>query len=564
MKYKYGESGCALRIVSVTALVILFLISTSSAALIQECADRNYIINSSSHIVEGTVEKVESKWDEGKDFIYTYNNFSIEKYVKGVPIPGNKVQIMTYGGVIGEVVQLVEDQPVFREGKKVRLYLQEENGEFSLACAVIGVEDISTDYIEGVSPDEKWNKTYGATIGWTYSVQPTMDEGYIIAGFTKSDGYGVIDGWIIKTDTEGNEIWNKKFGLARNDVATFVQQTRDSGYIISGYGEKIGAGGAWLIKTDAQGNELWNKIFVGERAEPIQETSYYYSFLITMGDRAEYVQQTSDGGYIVAGTLLIKTDANGNQQWNKTLGESSEYFSVRQTSDGGYVLAGKKYSNLTYDDAWLIKIDANGNEQWNRTFSGVDEDRANSVEQTNDGGYILAGSTDGDVWIIKTDVNGKEMWNKTFGWMYSYDYARSVLQTPDDGYILAATTKSVFNEDAWLIKTNASGNLQWSKIIGGEKSDSADFILLTSDGGYVLAGSTASYGAGSVNAWLIKVGGEALEPTKTPTAIPTRIPTVVPTVVPTVIPVEKAPGFEVFTATTTLLLVITIRRNRRK
>jgi len=542
---------CSLRIVVVTALVILFLISNSSAALIPECGDGNYIINSSSHIVEGTVEKVESKWDEGNTSIYTYNIISIEKYVKGVPIPGNKVQIRTYGGVIGELVQQIEDQTVFREGKKVRLYLQEENGDFSLVCAGAGVEDILTDYITGVSPDEKWNKTYGTTFGWAYSVQPTMDGVYILAGFKKSDGYSVMDAWIIKTDATGNEMWNKTYGLERNNVATFVQQTRDSGYIISGYGEKIGA---WIIKTDKDGNQLWIKTFVGDRAEPLQEILSYYSYGITMGDRAESVQQTLDGGYIAAGTLLIKTDANGNQQWNKTLGALSEYYSVRQISDGGYVLVGKKFSDLTYYDAWLIKLDTNGNEQWNRTFGGIQTDMANSVEQTSDGGYILAGSTDGDAWIIKTDMNGKEMWNKTFGGTYSYDYASSVLQAPDDGYILAATTKSGFNEDAWLIKTNEIGNLQWSKIIGGTEDDSADSILLTHDGGYLLAGSTASYGAGSVNAWLIKVGGEAVEATKIPTAIPTRIQTVIPT--------EKAPGFGAFMAIT-MFLVITIASRRR-
>jgi hypothetical protein len=214
-----------------------------------------------------------------------------------------------------------------------------------------------------------------------------------------------------------------------------------------------------------------------------------------------------------------------------------------QTSDGGYVLAGF-IMNGTYPDAWLIKTDASGNEQWNSTFGGISTDITNSVEQTNDGGYILAGSTasygagQDDAWLIRTDAKGNEMWNKTFGGMF-YDYARSVHQTQDDGYILAGSTKSYGAiEDAWLIKTNASGNMQWSKIIGGAKGDSAYSLQLTQDSGYILAGYTASYGAGSVNAWLIKVGGDAVEPT-------------------------EIPGFEVALAITILLAVYTAGRKRK-
>ncbi len=520
--------------------------------------------------------------------------------------------------------------------------MQEKNGEFSVICAEFGVEEIFTDIITGISPDERWNKTFGGLFGSASSVQQTTDGGYILAGSTKSYEAGEMNALLIKTDTAGNEMWNKTFGgtylfswdqipgndngklikflsqkfgidwlktakIERNDdgktiivsnyedenknislrlndeknnvtiiigdvktdefivkmengqlniyrvtsndvatlvqqtpaayyefpgavtdyIASFVQQTKDGGYIIAGNGRSgYRDSDAWLIKTDAQGNERWNKTFKGVR-----------SF--------SSVQQTSDGGYIVAGIMLIKTDANGNQQWNRAFRNLSEYFySVRQTSDGGYVLVGFTFSNVTSGDALLIKIDASGNEQWNSTFGGIRDDSANSVEQTNDGGYILAGSTtsygagQNDAWLIKTDAKGNEMWNKTFGGM-SYDYASSVQQTPDDGYILAGSTKSygaIF--DAWLIKTNASGNMQWSKIIGGAKSDSANSVQPTRDGGYILAGSTASYGAGSVNAWLIKVGGEAVEPT-------------------------KIPGFEAALAITILLAVYTAGRKRK-
>lgn len=546
VKNKSCKRGYGLRTVGVTVLTILLLISNAAAALSQECGDRDFIINTSSHIVEGTVEKVESKWSEGNTSIYTYTNISIEKYVKGVPISGNNVQIRTYGGVIGDVVQWGEDEPVFREGKKVRVYLQEINGEFSVVCAEFGVEEIFTDDITGVSPDERWNKTFGGLfMDSASSVQQTTDGGYILAGSTQSYGAGEIDAWLVKTDATGNEMWNKTFGGTSNDFASFVQQTKDCGYIIAG--ETWSSGGiigAWLIKTDAEGNERWNKTFGGRV------------------DSANSVQQTSDGGYIIAGTLLIKTDANGSQQWSKTLDERTLGSNVKQTSDGGYVLVGIKFSNNskpepdgTYriqEDAWLIKIDASGNEEWNSTLGGIHDDSANSVAQTNDEGYSLAGSTSSygagqnDAWLIKTDAKGNEMWNKTFGGMF-YDYAFSVQQTPDEGYILAGSTKSygaIF--DAWLIKTNVSGNMQWSKIIGGAKSDEARSVLPTHDGGYILAGSTSSYGAGLGDAWLIKVGGEAVEPTKTPRVIPT----------------EKVSGFEDVLAIIALSTVFVFVRKR--
>ena len=110
--------------------------------MVAECGDRNYITNIADYIIEGTVIKVESKWDESKTSIYTYTDLSIDKYVKGVPLTENKLQIVTPGGTVGDISQWVEDQPIFHEGKKVRLYLQEKNNEFSIVCAQFGVEDI--------------------------------------------------------------------------------------------------------------------------------------------------------------------------------------------------------------------------------------------------------------------------------------------------------------------------------------------------------------------------------------------------------------------------------------
>jgi len=111
-----------------------------------ECRDRNYISNIADYIIEGTVVKVESKWDEDQTSIFTYSNLSIEKYVKGTPLGNSELQIVTPGGTVGDISQWVEDQPVLHEGKRVRIYLQENNGEFSIVCAQFGVEEIQPGF----------------------------------------------------------------------------------------------------------------------------------------------------------------------------------------------------------------------------------------------------------------------------------------------------------------------------------------------------------------------------------------------------------------------------------
>jgi ribosomal protein S11 len=344
-------------------------------------------------------------------------------------------------------------------------------------------------------------KTYGGTnYDKAYSVQQTYDGGYIVAGYTYSFGAGWSDFFLIKTDANGNIIWAKTYGGIYGDRAYSVQQTSDGGYIV------VGAGDAFLVKTDANGNIIWAKTYGG-----------------IYGDYAYSVQQTSDGGYIVAGgtyyigagsydIFLIKTDANGNIIWAKTYGGTSwDYaFSVQQTSDGGYILAGVTYSFGTSYDIFLIKTDANGNIIWAKTYGGTSYDGAYSVQQTSDGGYIVAGWTYSfggayDIFLIKTDANGNIIWAKTYGGTY-WDSAYSVQQTSDGGYIVAGTTLS-FGAGSWdifLIKTDANGNVIWAKTYGGTSDDHAFSVQQTSDGGYIVAGVTYSFGAGSADILLIK------------------------------------------------------------
>jgi hypothetical protein len=331
-----------------------------------------------------------------------------------------------------------------------------------------------------------WTRTYGGS-GNDYgcSVQQTSDGGYIITGYTASFGAGGSDVWLIKTDALGDTTWTKTFGGGGDDRGYSVQQTTDGGYVVSG--SKLDS--VYLIKTDSTGNTLWTKTYKG-----------------SFEDCGFSVKQTTDGGYIIAGhrgLWLIKTDSVGDTLWTKKSWDLSCGCSVQKTIDNGYIVAGFKeaFPIAQTSHIVVIKTDTLGDIQWRRTFGKLGYyNEGRSVQQTSDGGYIVAGyadeqgSCDGKTCLLKISASGDSLW------MIKYEsrIGLSVQRTTDGGYIIGCF------KNPWLIKTNDWGDTLWTKSFEGYNEVAAESVHETSDGGYIITGGTDG------EVWLIKTAPDPL------------------------------------------------------
>jgi hypothetical protein len=351
-----------------------------------------------------------------------------------------------------------------------------------------------------------WTRSYGGPgddQGLGNNVQ-TNDGGYTLSGQTSSFGAGGIDAWLAKTDPLGNTEWNITWGGPKDDYFADMIKIKDGTFVLTGYTNSFGAGSydGFLMKVNASGAILWNQTYGGPDS-----------------DQAISIFQTSDGGYVLSGITnssgagnndfwLVKTDASGNKQWNMTYGGTgadAAQFAV-QVSDGGYAVAGRTASfGAGGNDFWLIKTDATGNMLWNKTYGGPGTEQANDMIQTNDGGYALIGPTTSfaiggqDAWMVKTDANGNMQWNKTYGGIGN-EYAIYLIQTSEGGYAFCGGTMSfgAGGVDLWLVKTDASGNMLWNKTYGGLLNEYAYSMIQTNDGGYQLFGYTRSFGFGNI------------------------------------------------------------------
>lgn len=375
-----------------------------------------------------------------------------------------------------------------------------------------------------------WSQTYGGTeYDMAYSLVSTFDGGYTIAGATQSFGAGDDDFWLVKTGAFGNIKWNKTYGGTGADAAYSLVAASDGGYAMAGDTYSFGAGNVdfWLVKTDANGVMEWNRTYGG--------TEY---------DSARSLVAASDGGYAIAGwtnssgagdadVFLVKTDAFGNMQWNRTYGGSGSDVSrsLVALSDGGYIMTGWTTSfGVGNTDFWLVKTDALGNMRWNRTYGGPEYEFAYSLVAASDGGYALTGWTDSfgagnsDFWLLKTDGVGNMEWNRTYGETLG-QFANSLVVTSDGGYGIAgnAVSPDPGLVSAWFVKTDANGVTEWNRTYGGAGFDEAYSVITTSDGGYAIVGSTSSFGAGGADFWLIKTDETGVVPEYSSWLIPALV-----------------------------------------
>lgn len=350
----------------------------------------------------------------------------------------------------------------------------------------------------------EWQKSLGGSDEDTpTSVVQTTDGGYVVAGFTAStDGdvtgnHGEYDYWVVKLNSTGTILWQKTYGGTNNDMAYSIAPTSDSGFIVAGLttsydgdiNDNNGGGDVWIVKINSSGVLQWQKTLGG-----------------TSSDQAKSISQTADGGYVMAGKTysndldvsgnhgdydfwVVKLDSAGTIQWQKALGGTNEdeAISIIKTTDGGYAVAGIIYSNASNGnitgqhgehDFWVVKLNSLGTIQWQRPLGGSNSDRGYSIVQTNDGGFVVAGSCqsyNGDVVTGNNDNGG-----------------------------------------VWLVKLNAAGVVQWQKPFGGSEYEEAFSLIKTTDGGFAVAGFTYSNDGdvsgnhGDSDFWILKLSGENL------------------------------------------------------
>jgi hypothetical protein len=352
----------------------------------------------------------------------------------------------------------------------------------------------------------EFTETFGGTKNEeARSIILTQDGGYAIIGSTSSKNGDVqdkddesYDYWVLKFNANDELEWSKTFGGTSNDHGYDLVQTADQGFVILGYsqsndgdvGMNNGLSDAWVAKLDADGNLLWKNTFgfVG-------------------GDTGFIITASTDGGFLLTG--LLDAFASGGE-------------GIMQHPGGNY---------------WSIKINANGVKEWSQHYGGFFTDTPYGAVQTEDGGYIIVGSSDSyeselfhnlgtyDFWIIKISSTGELVWTKNYGGE-RIDEARAITQTGDGNYLIVGDTRSSDqfvsenkgSADLWMIKINPNGELIWEKSYGGSDFDVARSVLLTSDNGFLISGSTRSNNGdvtenkGGNDAWILKTdpNGELL------------------------------------------------------
>ncbi len=346
-----------------------------------------------------------------------------------------------------------------------------------------------------------YQKSIGGTGGdYGQSVARASGNDYVVVGSTAAFGAGGEDLYLIKVNANGDTLWTKTYGGSAGEYGSFVTQTNDGGFIISGYTESFGAAGrdAYLVKTDAAGNAQWSK-----------------HFGVAGNDYGNIVLQAADSGFICIGTsenlgagfydmYVIRTDADGDTLWTRTYGGSQEEDgnSIYPTSDGGFILAGITRSfGAGNEDIYIVKIDSHGDTLWTKAYGGAAADYGFSIIQTDDDGYMVNGTTSSfgingyDCYLLRLDSMGAVMWCKTYA-SPDYETSFSVIRTNDNGYAFLGQSYGFGTaSDIYLVKTDIAGDTLWTRIYGGSGYEFESRLLQTPDGGYLFSGGEESFGA---------------------------------------------------------------------
>lgn len=332
-----------------------------------------------------------------------------------------------------------------------------------------------------------WEKNYGGNFGEeAYSVIPTLDDCYLIAGYTNSKGVGNSDAWLVKIDKQGNKLWDKTYGEVEDDRALSIVSTSDRGYLIVGLKkEKI-----WAFKTDANGNILWKQTYGNGNPQG-----------------SVNIINSNDGNFMIATEIpangnwnarLIKINEEGNVLWDKQYGNQNNEIisSIIQTKSQEYILVGHVFSDYEQEsEILLIKTDKNGNQIWLKNIKETNNSNvANSIIETDDGFFFIAGYTgynSQNSLLLKIDNNGNKLWSKTYRKTYSSDF-RSIAKLNDKSILMTGNNGT----SLWMLKVDNNGEIQWDKTFG---YTTGGMRILNNNGNILVLGYKDD------DIWLIKI-----------------------------------------------------------
>lgn len=358
----------------------------------------------------------------------------------------------------------------------------------------------------------EWKRSFGGP-GFEVgnSVAVVADGGFVVTGETQSFGVSnSSDVWLIRTNAQGKELWRRTFGGPDMDWGKTIVSTRDGGFVIVGYTQSYGSGqgDVWLVKTNAEGVEQWNATFGGSN-----------------DDYGNSVYQTADDGFMVVGETwsygrggdawVVKTDAAGNELWNTTLGGDS-YEGARcviPRENGGttsYLIVGETESfTVNSSDVWVVCIDDSGAELWNQTYGTVDYDElSNDIRFVSADTFVVAGhaytETNWDVYVLAFNATGDELWNTTLGG--ALDDGASSIVPVEDGFMLTGYADRSMDGfgDLWFAKIDRNGTLVKDEKLGSSGDDGGVWIEKTDDA-FVVTGYGASSKTDDADLWLLKL-----------------------------------------------------------